>query len=109
MEPSVQTLLLETPDAHDAYPMHVTKNWLLMHSATFSESIKRVKTRALRGVKSIRTYFGTIGGNSILAQSEEIRTRDFSQVHFMVPATRTRIVATRVSRVLVPSSTAAAR
>jgi hypothetical protein len=64
MEPSVQTLLLATPEAHDAYPMHVTKNWLLMNSATFSESVKRVKTRALRGVKSIRTYFGTFSGHT---------------------------------------------
>jgi hypothetical protein len=64
MEPSAQTLLLDTPEAHSQYPMHVTKNWLLMHTATFSESVKRVKSKALQGVRSIRSYFSTIAHNT---------------------------------------------
>ena len=63
MEPSAQSLLLETPESHSKYPTHVTKNWLLMHTATFSESVKRVKSKALQGVRSIRSYFGTVAHN----------------------------------------------
>ena len=60
MEPSVQALLLETPEAHDKHPIHVTKNWILTHASTIAESVKRVKTRALTGVRSIRSYFHSI-------------------------------------------------
>ncbi|KAI2494586.1 hypothetical protein MHU86_19956 [Fragilaria crotonensis] len=60
MDPRVQSLLLEAPEAHDRYPVQVTKNWIRMHATTFSESVKRVKTRALHGVRSIRSYFNPI-------------------------------------------------
>lgn len=57
MEPQVQDLLLASPESHEQYPLNATKNWLLMHTTTFSESVKRVKTMALHGVRSIRYYF----------------------------------------------------
>ena len=58
MEPQVQSLLLESPESHNQYyPLNVTKNWLLMHTTTCSESVRRVKTLAVHGVRSIRSYF----------------------------------------------------
>jgi hypothetical protein len=60
MEPQVQQLLLASPEAHIRYPLKVTKNWLQMNATTFSESIKRVKTRALQGMRSIRSYYSKV-------------------------------------------------
>ncbi len=57
MEPQVQQLLLASPEAHIRYPLKVTKNWLQMNATTFSESVKRVKTRALQGMRLIRSYY----------------------------------------------------
>jgi hypothetical protein len=59
METQAQSLLLSSPEAHDQYPLNVTKNWLQMHMTTFSNSVKRVKTRVLQGMRSIRSYFRT--------------------------------------------------
>ena len=60
MEPQVQQLLLASPEAHIRYPLKVTKNWLQMNATTFSESVKRVKTRALQGMRSIRSYYSKV-------------------------------------------------
>jgi hypothetical protein len=63
MEPRVQEMLLENAEAHEEHPHHVTKNWLRIHTAIFKASVRRVKTLALRGVRSIRTYFTEQGSN----------------------------------------------
>ena len=63
MEPRVQSLLLENVEAHEEQPHHVTKNWLRINQAIFKASVRRVKTLALRGVRSIRTYFTATGDN----------------------------------------------
>lgn len=60
MEPRVQNLLLDNVEAHEEAPHYVTKNWLKINQAIFQASVRRVKTLALRGVRSIRTYFSTV-------------------------------------------------
>ena len=57
MEPSVQELLMENAEAHTAQPLTQTRNWLAQNAGLFKESIRRVKKKALTGVRSIRTYF----------------------------------------------------
>ena len=56
MEPQVQRLLLESLESHNQYPLNVSKNWLLMHTTMFTESVRGVKTMAVQGIKSIRSY-----------------------------------------------------
>jgi hypothetical protein len=58
MEPSVQSLLMESVELHQEKPIHVTKNWLRINSELFKTSIQRAQRLALMGVRSIRTYFG---------------------------------------------------
>ena len=57
MEPSVQELLLNQPEDHDSHQTATTQNWLAQNAPLFKESIKRAKRRALRNVRSIRSYF----------------------------------------------------
>ena len=57
MEPSVQELLIENAEAHNEQPLTHTRNWLAQNAGLFKESIRRVKKKALTGVRSIRTYF----------------------------------------------------
>ena len=57
-EPHVQQLLHRDIDEHEQHAHGVTKNWLSVNSAIFRESYRRVKQRALSGVRSIRSYFG---------------------------------------------------
>lgn len=57
MEPSVQELLHPEPDDHQAQQLGTTRNWLAQNAAVFTESIRRVKRKAIQGVRSIRTYF----------------------------------------------------
>jgi hypothetical protein len=59
MEPSAQSLLCADIEAHFQQPTWVVKNWLLIHSPVFQASILRARTNATRGVRSIRSYFGT--------------------------------------------------
>jgi hypothetical protein len=59
METQVQSLLLASPEAPNQSTLNVTKNWLRMRTTTFSDSVKRVKTKVLQGVRSIRSYFWT--------------------------------------------------
>ena len=61
MEPRVQNLLMDNVEAHNEQPQHVAKNWLRINQAIFRASVRRIKTLALRGVRSIRTYFSTVG------------------------------------------------
>jgi exonuclease III len=62
MEPQVQALLLESPEAHTTQPVSTTRNWIATNRSVFRNSVRRVKTRALRGVRSIRTYFQPSNG-----------------------------------------------
>lgn len=57
LEPRVQALLMESEERHNTQPIHVTKNWLQINSAIFKDSARRVRQLALRGVRSIQTYF----------------------------------------------------
>ena len=57
MEPRVQELLFDSPEDHQHQQLHITRNWLAQHSTVFKESIRRVRKRAIQGVRSIRTYF----------------------------------------------------
>ena len=58
MEPSVQELLFPTIEEHQhsrgATAIH---NWLSIHETTFIQSVKNVSKRAIKGVRSIKTYF----------------------------------------------------
>jgi hypothetical protein len=59
MEPSAQSLLCADIEAHFQQPTWVVKNWLLLNTSVFQASIIRARTNATRGVRSIRSYFGT--------------------------------------------------
>jgi hypothetical protein len=58
-EENVQTLLLQEVEDHERQPVKVTQNGLALNTPIFRESYRRVKQRALRGMRSIRTYFGS--------------------------------------------------
>jgi hypothetical protein len=62
MEPSVQALLCQDIRTHMQRPTWVTRNWINIHVPVFKASIQRARKRAIQGVRSIRTYFGTVGG-----------------------------------------------
>jgi hypothetical protein len=62
MEPHVQALLLESPEAHTTQPVSTTRNWIATNRTVLRNSVCRVKTRALRGVRSIRLYFQPSNG-----------------------------------------------
>ena len=57
-ESHVQRLLHRDPSSHDQHALSVTKNWLSINTPIFRESYRRVKQRALSGMRSIREYFG---------------------------------------------------
>ncbi|KAI2500815.1 hypothetical protein MHU86_13672 [Fragilaria crotonensis] len=57
-ETQVQRLLHRDASDHDQQALSVTKNWLSVNRPIFQESYRRVKQRALRGMRSIRDYFG---------------------------------------------------
>lgn len=58
MEPSVQELLCLDIQTHLQRPTWVNKNWLSIHTPLVQASIRRVRVKAIQGVRSIRTYFG---------------------------------------------------
>jgi hypothetical protein len=62
MEPSVQALLCHDIRTHMQRPTWVTRIWINIHAPVFKASIQRARKRAIQGVRSIRTYFGAIGG-----------------------------------------------
>jgi hypothetical protein len=63
MEPHVQALLLNSPEAHAAQSVSTTRNWIATHQAMFRNSVRRVKARTLLGMRSIRSHFQPgIGG-----------------------------------------------
>ena len=57
MEPSAQALLHASPTDHQEHQLATTRNWLAQNTALFTASIRRVKRKAIQGVRSIRTYF----------------------------------------------------
>jgi hypothetical protein len=57
MEPSVQELLFEHLQDHEALPPHSIRNWLAVHEPIFLQSIKQVSSRAIQGVRNIKSYF----------------------------------------------------
>jgi exonuclease III len=59
MEPSAQSLLCADIQAHLQQPTWVVKNWLTIYSPVIRASIIRARIQATRGVRSIRSYFGT--------------------------------------------------
>ena len=56
-EEHVQALLLPSVDDHENQAVKATQNWLTLNAPIFRESYRRVIQRALRGMRSIRTYF----------------------------------------------------
>jgi hypothetical protein len=52
MEPCVQELLLPDATHHSQHSLTTTKNWLAIHSPLFKESVRRVKAKAIQGVRS---------------------------------------------------------
>jgi hypothetical protein len=60
LEPSVQQLLCQDITDHFNKSVWFNKNWLAIHAPLVTMSLKRVKTRAIQGVRSIRSYF-TLG------------------------------------------------
>ena len=58
LEPSVQQLLCQDITDHFNKSVWFNKNWLAIHAPLVTiMSLKRVKTRAIQGVRSIRSYF----------------------------------------------------
>lgn len=55
--PSVQELLHNSPEEHQDQQLHTTRNWLAQHTTLFKESVRRVKKKAIQGVRSIRSFF----------------------------------------------------
>ena len=56
-EPHVQQLLYPNATDHDQHPTITTRNWLSTNNQIFTESLRRVRKRALSGVRSLRSYF----------------------------------------------------
>ena len=57
LEPRVQELLFARIEEHYKVPPAVTRNWLAIHTSLLQDSMRRVKAKAIQGVRSIRTYF----------------------------------------------------
>jgi hypothetical protein len=56
MEPSAQELLCQDIHQHLEKPTWATTNWLQIHAPLFHASVRRVKARAIQGVRNIRMY-----------------------------------------------------
>jgi hypothetical protein len=61
LEPRIQDLLFEEVEQHYEVSTAVTKNWLRINSGLFRDSMRRVKTKAIQGVRLIRTYLHLYG------------------------------------------------
>ena len=51
-EENVQPLLLQNVEDHERQTVKVTENWLALNTPIFRESYRRVKQRALCGMRS---------------------------------------------------------
>jgi hypothetical protein len=60
MEPRVQELLFDNVEQHYAVPTAITRNWLAIDTGLVRESMRRVKVKAIQGVRSIRTCFAPL-------------------------------------------------
>jgi hypothetical protein len=60
MEPRIQELLYREEHQHMQRPLWVTRNWLATNAPVFRESMRRARTNATTGVRSIRSYFDPI-------------------------------------------------
>ena len=60
LEPRVQDLLMRNEQDHMQRPLWVTRNWLAVNAPAIQESARRVKSKAIKGVKSIRSYFAPV-------------------------------------------------
>jgi hypothetical protein len=60
MEPRIQELLYREEHQHMQRPSWVTRNWLVTNAPVFRESMRRARTNAITGVRSIRSYFDPI-------------------------------------------------
>ena len=58
MEPSAQALLCGGIQQHLQKPLWMAHNWFQIPVPLFQASMRRVKARAIQGVRNIRTYFG---------------------------------------------------
>ena len=60
IEPSVQEeLLYSTIEKHLEHSHGAIQNWIAVHKRTITSSIKRAATRAIQGMRSIKSYFAT--------------------------------------------------
>ena len=59
-KPRVQELLYREVHEHMHRPLWVTRNWLATNTPLFRESMRRAKTTATKGMRSIRPYFVTV-------------------------------------------------
>jgi hypothetical protein len=64
LEPSVQRLLCKEVSDHFGKPLWENKNWRAVHRPLITaSSLKRVKAKAIHGVKLIRHYFVSSEGS----------------------------------------------
>jgi hypothetical protein len=57
MEPSIRDLLYNTVEEHMQHSQRTVQNWLAVHEETIAQSIKHAATRAIQGMRSIRSFF----------------------------------------------------
>ena len=57
MEPSIQELLFDNIQEHEAFPTNAIRNWIAVHEDVFLNSVKTASRRAIQGVRNIKTYF----------------------------------------------------
>jgi ribonuclease HI len=60
IEPHVQTLLLPDVQEHLQRPPGATRNWLNTNVPVLRESLRRAKRNAVKGVRSIKSYFAPL-------------------------------------------------
>jgi hypothetical protein len=70
LEPDLQRLLFRDVQDHiERHPTCVTRNWLQTNAPILQESLRRAKRQALKGVRSIRSYFAPVRWFRPLEQS----------------------------------------
>lgn len=58
LEPSVRDMLEDDAAAHQNRAIWVNRNWLAVHGPLVKSSIRKFKSGIMRGVRSIKDYFG---------------------------------------------------
>jgi hypothetical protein len=59
-EPHLQELLMRNEQDHMQRPRWVTWNWLAVNTPAIQESACRMQSKAIKGVRSIRSYFAPV-------------------------------------------------